>query len=179
MPDEIDPVLLTRFVAGEEAAFETLYRRFHRDAYGWIVRIVRDPAAAEDVLVDTFWRAYRSRARFDPDRSFGAWLRKIATNAALDELQRLRRVSQQSSDVDRFQSQDSAVHDTELREAVRLAFRRLPPKLYVVAVLALVEDRPHSEIARELGLPLGTVKSRVHRATNALRAELGRLGVSV
>lgn len=179
MPDDLDPGLLARFVAGDESAFEALYRRFYREVYGWIVRIVRDQAAAEDVLADTFWRAYRSRARFDPARSFGAWLRKIATNAALDELQRLRRVSQQSSDIDELQSKGSAVHDTELREAVRFAFRRLPPRLYVVAVLALVEERPHAEIARELGLPLGTVKSRVHRATNALRAELGRLGVSV
>jgi RNA polymerase sigma-70 factor (ECF subfamily) len=55
------------------------------------VRIVREPGDAEDVLVETFWRAYRARARFDPSRSFGAWIRRIATNAALAQLRSMRR----------------------------------------------------------------------------------------
>src|SRR3954469_11338920 len=82
MPDE----MLRRFVSGDEAAFEQLFRQFERDVHGWILRIVRDHAAADDVLADAFWRAYRSRAQFDPARSFGAWMRRIATNAALDYL---------------------------------------------------------------------------------------------
>src|SRR5580765_8007549 len=84
MPDELDGELLERFVQGDQTAFETLFRKFEADVYRWIMRIVRDRSASDDVLVEAFWRAYRGRARFDASRSFGAWLRRIATNAALD-----------------------------------------------------------------------------------------------
>ena len=72
MPDEVDRDLLERFVQGDSAAFELLFRQFERDVFGWILRIVRDTSAAEDALVEAFWRAYRGRARFDSSRSFGA-----------------------------------------------------------------------------------------------------------
>src|SRR5882672_5989941 len=78
--------LLRQFCHGDLDAFEVLFRRHQSEVYGWIVRIVRDPAAAEDLTVETFWRAYRAHARFDPARSFGAWVRRIATNAALDHM---------------------------------------------------------------------------------------------
>ena len=65
--------LLKRFAAGDREAFETLFRQFQGEVYGWIVRIVRDPGAAEDLTVETFWRIYRAHARFDPEGSFGAW----------------------------------------------------------------------------------------------------------
>jgi len=88
MPGEPDVAaddrdLLGRFVQGDQAAFERLFRQFEADVYGWIVRIVRDRSAADDVLVEAFWRAYRGRAQFDATRSFGAWMRRIATNVAL------------------------------------------------------------------------------------------------
>ena len=75
MPDEVPRELLERFVRGDEHAFEDLFRLFERDVYRWILRMVRDPSAAEDALVDAFWRAYRARAHFDSSRSFGAWMR--------------------------------------------------------------------------------------------------------
>jgi RNA polymerase sigma-70 factor (ECF subfamily) len=61
-----------RFVQGDVAAFEALLKAHQREVYGWIVRLVRDRSVAEDLTIDVFWRIYRSRARFDPDRSFGA-----------------------------------------------------------------------------------------------------------
>ena len=67
--------------------------------------------------------------------------------------------------------------DGHLKQVIADAFRALPPKLHVVAMLALVEERPYSEIAEVLGVPVGTVKSRVFRATIALRIELNRAGV--
>src|SRR5438105_14491344 len=91
MPDELDVDLLRRFVRGDLTAFEALFKHFESDVYRWILRIVREPAGAEDVLVDAFWRAYRGRARFDPSRSYGAWMRRIATNAARDYLRSVRR----------------------------------------------------------------------------------------
>lgn len=166
--------LLGRFVQGDEHAFEVLFRRFEREVFVWILRIVRDRTAAEDALIETFWRAYRSRARFDPSRSFGAWMRRIATNAALDQLRALRR---HASGPGETVPPSPAARDDSLRDAIEIAFRRLPPKLQIVATLALIEEEPYAEIADALDVPVGTVKSRVFRATRALRQELSRLGV--
>ena len=73
--------LLERFTTGDVEAFEILFQQYQKDVYGWIVRIVRNPTAAEELTVETFWRVYRSRARFDPTRSFGAWTRRIANRS--------------------------------------------------------------------------------------------------
>ena len=174
MPDELDVDLLRRFVQGDLAAFEALFKHFESEVYRWILRIVRDPAGAEDVLVDAFWRAYRGRARFDPSRTFGAWMRRIATNAARDYLRSARRAPLADSATREIAA--PAV-DRDTQQAVATAFDRLPAKLRVVATLALVEERPYAEIAEALDLPIGTVKSRVFRATRLLRAELIRQGI--
>jgi RNA polymerase sigma-70 factor (ECF subfamily) len=177
MLDAVPRDLLERFVRGDEDAFESLFRLFERDVYGWILRIVRDPSAAEDALVDAFWRAHRAHARFDPSRSFAAWMRRIATNSALDQLTVARRHAPLPWSPDQH-----AVWPPEsegLRASVQVALARLPAKLQEVAVLALLGDRPYVGIAEALDVPIGTVKSRVFRATRALREELRRLGVHV
>jgi len=176
MPDEPDPDVLRRFAQGDLAAFEALFRRFEGDVFRWTVRILRDESAAEDVLVDAFWRAYRSRARFDPSRSFGAWIRRIATNAARDHLRDARTRRTWVPVVDDTLAALPAV-DLHVRDAVARAFRALSPKLRIVATLALVDDRPHAEIADALGVPVSTIKSRLFRAVRVLRRELARLGV--
>ena len=174
MPGEPDADLLSRFARGDPTAFELLFRRYEAEVYGWILRIVRDRSAADDVLVEAFWRAYRGRAQFDATRSFGAWMRRIATNAALDELRSARRRGWRSAD-DTLPAPRAADRDTS--DAIALAFRRLPPGLQAVAALALIEEQPYADIADALGIPVGTVKSRVSRATRLLREELARLGV--
>jgi RNA polymerase sigma-70 factor, ECF subfamily len=175
MPDEPGPDLLTRFVQGDLDAFESLFRQFEVEVYRWVLRIVRDASTAEDVLVEAFWRAYRGRAKFDPSRSFGAWMRRIATNAARDHLRAARPHAGWSTATDQIPAQTTSTPD--LGNAVALALRRLPPKLQVVATLVLIEEQPYAEIADALNLPLGTVKSRVFRAVRALRKELARLGI--
>ena len=141
--------LLERFAQGEVAAFEWLFRQYQAEVYRWIVRIVRDPGAAEDLTVETFWRIHRAHARFDPRRSFGAWARRIATNAALDHLKTQRpRAELLESLVGR--SEPDAAVQREISERTRKAFGQLPPKLQVVAVLALVEEEPYKEIAEAL-----------------------------
>lgn len=175
MPGEPAAETLRRFVLGDETAFEQLFRQFERDVHGWILRIVRDPAAADDVLVDAFWRAYRGRAQFDPDRSFGAWIRRIATNAALDHLRTASRRREAPPADDTVPAPARSDRDTQ--DAIAGAFRRLPADLQLVAALALVEEQPYADIADALGIPVGTVKSRVFRATRMLREELARLGV--
>src|SRR5882762_4768446 len=82
--------LLQRFAAGDLDAFESLFRQYQREVYGWVMRIVRDPATAEDLTVEAFWRAHKAHAGFDSEANFAAWLRRIATNLALDHLSKRR-----------------------------------------------------------------------------------------
>ncbi len=175
MPDKPDGDLLERFVQGDPDAFEALFRRYETEVYRWILRIVRDASAAEDVAVEAFWRAYRGRARFDASRSFGAWMRRIATNTACDHLRTAPAPAGSSRSVDELPA--PAGPDRDLARSLVLAFRRLRPKLRIVATLALVEEQPYAEIADALDIPVGTVKSRVARAVRALRKELARLGI--
>ena len=172
MPREPDADVLRRFAGGDERAFEQLFRHFEAAVYSWILRIVRNQAGAEDVLVEAFWRAYRGRGTFDPRRSFGAWMRRIATNAALDHLRagRHERASMSADDTLPAPSRE----DADTNDAIAAAFRRLPADLQIVAALALLEDQPYADIADALGIPEGTVKSRVFRATRMLREELTR-----
>jgi RNA polymerase sigma-70 factor, ECF subfamily len=165
-----------RFINGDPDAFETLFRQFQKEVFGWIVRIVRDPGIAEDLTVETFWRVYRARARFDPGRSFGAWARRIATNVSYDHLKSARKeVELAETRAQEAPPDPSVAQDT--RRRIRLAFDKLPPKLRLTATLALIEERPYEEIAEALGIPVGTVKSRIFRAVRMLRRDLNELGV--
>ncbi len=171
--------LLEQFVHGNLEAFETLFRQFQREVYGWILRIVRDPAAAEDLTVETFWRIHRSHGRFDAAHSFGAWARRIATNAALDHLRRMRALRAEVALTDNLTQgpPPNPALQRETREQVIRCFRQLPAKLQVVAMLALVEERSYDEIAAALGISAGAVKLRVFRAVRQLRQSLTRAGV--
>ena len=168
--------LLERFALGELEAFEALFRQFQGEVYRWIVRVVRDPGVAEDLTVETFWRIYRARARFDPSRSFGAWARRIATNVALEHLRRAR------PEVSLAENPPSAsppdpVAQSELHDHIARAFAQLPARLRVAATLALIEERPYGEIGEALGISVGAVKSRVFRAARRLREKLKRSGM--
>jgi RNA polymerase sigma-70 factor (ECF subfamily) len=172
--------LLAGFRLGNPAAFETLFRRHQRAVYGWLLRIVRDPGAAEDLTIEAFFRMHRAHARFDPERGFQPWARRIATRAALDWL-RARRPEQLVepeffSSVAAQASSDPVVA-SEIRRNVALAFDRLPPKLRVAAALAVIEEMPHKEIADALGISAAAVKLRVFRAMRKLRIELEQLGI--
>lgn len=168
--------LLTRFAHGELDAFETLFRQFQREVYRWIVCIVRDPSIAEDLTIETFWRIYRARSRFDPNRSFAAWARRIATNAAVDHLRTVRPETtlQESSSI--CEPSDPGVQ-RDVRERMRRAFEQLPAKLKVVATLALIEEQPYQEIADALGISVAAVKVRQFRAVRQLRKNLRKLGM--
>ncbi|HXY02413.1 MAG TPA: RNA polymerase sigma factor [Terriglobales bacterium] len=174
---EQDSELLQQFANGDPGAFERLFRDHQTEVYRWVVRIVRDPAAAEDLTIETFWRIHRAHARFDPQRSFSAWARRIATNAALDHLKsRPREVAL----VEQFVAPASSdpVVQKDVRERTQQAFCRLPAKLRIVATLALIEELSYKEIADALGISAGAVKVRVFRAVRQLRSELTRLGVT-
>jgi RNA polymerase sigma factor (sigma-70 family) len=168
--------VLRQFCHGDLDAFEALFRSHQSEVYGWIVRIVRDPSAAEDLTVETFWHIHRAHARFDPKRSFGAWARRIATNAALDHLKTARHGTDLPDDLPSRSLPDPAISQ-ELRRKMARAFRRLPPQLQVAATLALIEEQPYQEIADALGVSTGVVKVRVFRARRFLRRKLKRQGI--
>jgi RNA polymerase sigma-70 factor (ECF subfamily) len=174
MSDEPGPEVLRRFVQGDRDAFERLFRQFEADVFRWAVKIVRDTRSAEDVVVEAFWRAYRGRARFDWSRSFGAWMRRITTNVACDYLRAERRTRAQHLGHD---VPAAAASQPDSGEPIARVFRTLPPKLQIVATLVFIEERSHAEVADALAIPVGTVKSRLFRATRALRKELVRLGI--
>ena len=168
--------LLKRFKQGDVDAFETLFRQFQAQVYAWIVQIVRDPGIAEDLTIETFWRTYRARARFDTEASFGAWVRRIARNLAIDHIRTRHRKQELSEQCLSIEAPDSALC-REIHEEIERAFRKLPPKLQVAATLALVDERPYQEIADLLGASVGVIRTRVFRAVRRLRKQLERAGV--
>lgn len=172
---------LEQFRSGSEAAFEALFRRHQRAVYGWILRIVRDPGTAEDLAIETFFRIHRAHARFDPSRGFEPWARRIATHAALDWMRAHKPESAIEAaffaELPSPPAPDPAITG-EIRRTVTLALGRLPPKLRVAALLALVEQRPHQEIASALGITTAAVKLRVFRATRRLRNDLQQQGIT-
>ncbi len=166
--------LLERFAQGDRDAFEELFHQFQGEVYAWMVRIVRERGAAEDLTVEAFWRIYRAHARFDPKRSFGGWARRIATNLAFDHLRKTRREEPLLTDPPDAPHANPGVQ-RETREQIAAAFRRLAPKLRVVATLSLIEGVPHREIAEALGISEAAVRVRLFRATRTLRMELKEL----
>jgi RNA polymerase sigma-70 factor, ECF subfamily len=168
--------LYERFAAGDLDAFETVFRQSQGEVYGWIVRMVRDRATAEDLTMETFWRVYRARHRFDPARPFGAWARRIATHVAIDHLKSQAREAPLPVEV-AASVQGDPVWEREVRESVAAAFRSLPARLQAATALALIEERPYHEIADALDTSVSAVKSRVFRAVKILRKRLDRLGI--
>ena len=168
--------LLKRFRQGDPEAFEALFRQFQAEVYGWIIRIVRDPSAAEDLTIETFWRIHRARGRFDSSASFGAWARRIATNLAIDYVRQTRPEVALPDDLAQPASADPIVC-RETRRQIADAFARLPLKLRGAATLSVIEEQSPKEIAEALGTSEGAVRVRVFRAVRLLRQQLRRLGV--
>ena len=168
--------LLRRFAEGDLDAFEELFQRFQKQVYRWIVQIVRDGSIAEDLTVETFWRIYRVGSRFNPERSFGAWSRRIATNVALDWLRRVH-PEVVLSEPSIAKVLPDAVAQQDIRAAIVCAFKQLPPKLRVVATLSLIEEEPYESIGEALGIRVATVKTRRFRAVRLLRKKLKRMGI--
>jgi RNA polymerase sigma-70 factor (ECF subfamily) len=171
---------LEQFRTGNEAAFEALFRRHQRAVYGWILRIVRDPGTAEDLTIETFFRIHRAHARFDPARGFEPWARRIATHAALDWLRAQRPetvVDPEILDAVPAPAAANPALTAEVRRSVALALGRLPPILRVAALLAVIEERPHKEVAAALGITVAAVKLRVFRAMRRLRNDLEQQGM--
>ena len=166
-----------RFREGDAQAFELLFRQYQREVYAWIVRIVRNAATAEDLTIETFWRVYRARTRFDAAKgSFPVWLRRIATHAALDHLRQKRPEVDLPADFPDARIPPPGRQSDE-RRAISKAMNRMSPKLRVTVLLALVEEEPYENIAQSMGITVGAVKTRVFRGVRILRKLLSKQGV--
>jgi RNA polymerase sigma-70 factor (ECF subfamily) len=177
--------LLNHFRQGSpdtfEAAFETLFHLHQRAVYGWILRITRNPEAAEELTIETFWRIHRAHARFDPAQGFEGWARRIATRVALDWLRARhaeRELSMEACAEQPAPSQPDPAITAEIRSKTALALGRLPPKLRIAATLAVIEELPQKEVAAALGISVAAVKLRVFRALRLLRKDLERQGIT-
>lgn len=154
---------------GSRDAFAGLVRMHQRRAYAVARAIVITHEDAEDAVQDGFLHAYKALDRFIPDQSFGAWLNRIVSNAALDLVRRRKvRDSEPLHDTVPLPFRDPAVAG-ELRDRLGAALERITPRQRAVIVMHDVEGYTHGEIGATLGIPEGTARSDLHHARAALR----------
>lgn len=174
---------------GRELAFRELVHRYERPVFSLVYRMVRDRETAEDLAQETFIKVLNHIDRYSPDFKFSSWLFKIANNVTIDHLRRRRldtisldgspsavtAAEVEASTLDPETGQESALDELEARElgsAIERAIGRLRPEYRSCIILRHVEGRSYEEIAATLDLPLGTVKTYIHRARHELRQAL-------
>ncbi len=177
---------------GDETAFRELIRRYQRPIFSIIYRMVGDRELAEDLAQETFIKVLNAIDSYRPEHKFSSWIFKIANNAAIDHLRRreldtlsldgapdaLTTSRQEATALqvrDRTESPLDELEARELGSHIERAIARLRPEYRSCIMLRHVEGRAYEEIAEILGLPLGTVKTYIHRARAELRAALGPL----
>ena len=171
---ERDDELVRRFRAGEADAFTALVQRHQQRVYSLCVRVLGDADAAADVAQDTFLRVLRKIDGFRGEAAFTTWLHRVAVNACYDELRRKQRrpMLHVAADDGREHEPGPPVpdHADEVAGArdAAWALTRIPEEFRVALVLADVHDLAYEQIAQVLDVPIGTVKSRVHRGRLAL-----------
>jgi RNA polymerase sigma-70 factor (ECF subfamily) len=180
-------VLIARVAAGDEAALAALYDAYAPVLYTVALRVVRAEADAEEVVLETFTQLWRDAARFDPARgSAFAWLMTICRTRALDRVRArtrgaraLERATSAHGDeapaLAAWRPDPAAEYERHDRYGrLAAAVRSLPPAVRQVVELVLTESLTHTELAERLGLPLGTVKTRMRTGLRLLRDALGR-----
>lgn len=177
---------------GSEAAYRELIRRYQRPVFSLIYRMVRDRELAEDLTQETFIKVLNAIDRYRSEYKFSSWIFKIANNAAIDQLRRKEidtlslegrrdvttpdRIEATSIQVgDAGESPLEELEARELGSAIESAIGQLRPEYRACIILRHIEGRPYDEIARILDMPLGTVKTYIHRARAELQATLAPL----
>ncbi len=176
-----DEELLARHQTGENGSFNEIVHRYASELYRFLARFTGNAAAAEDLLQETFLQVHQSAEKFDQSRRLRPWIFTIAANKARDYLRSQRRRTEVSLDADVGRQGDQSVTfaeifsgnealpeevygQTEQQEMVRRAIEQLPPTLREVLILGYFQQLPYKEIAAIVGVPVGTVKSRLHTA---------------
>ena len=190
--DATDQEVVAQARLGREAAYRELVRRYERPIFSLIYRMVRNRELAEDLAQETFVKALKAVGSYRPEYKFSSWIFKIANNAAIDHL-RKRELATLSIEGSPHAVTPDAMEATalqisgrlpgpleelearELGGAIEEAIGGLRPEYRACILLRHVEGRPYEEIAEMLGLPLGTVKTYIHRARHELREALAHL----
>jgi RNA polymerase sigma-70 factor (ECF subfamily) len=187
-----DAELVASAIKGSQEAFRELVTRFERPVYSLIVRMVQDPATAEDLAQEAFVKAYRSLRSYDPSRKLASWLFKIAHNTTIDHLRRnvpdtvpleappdheegrggLAAVLADGS----VEDPAAAAERRDMARSLERAIARLRPDYRESVVLFYIEGASYQEICEATGLPLGTVKTNLHRARKELAQEMAAMG---
>jgi RNA polymerase sigma-70 factor (ECF subfamily) len=187
-PPDSDVMLVQRTLAGEQKAFEMLVIKYQRRVERLIGRMVRDVDLVPDIAQETFIRAYRALGQFRGDAQFYTWLYRIAVNTAKKQLMELKRdplifqSQMKSSDDDEtsgserelnFGAVDEATPEAllatkEIAQAVDAVMEDLPEELRMAITLREIEGLSYEEIAQALECPIGTVRSRIFRAREAI-----------
>ncbi|MEZ4417879.1 MAG: sigma-70 family RNA polymerase sigma factor [Gemmatimonadota bacterium] len=180
-----DRELVARALRGRESAFRELLQRYERPIFSLILRMVRDRGLAEDLAQETFIRAFNALGRYDPRYKFSSWIFKIANNLTIDHLRKrtLDTVSIDGSPhaltaEEQSQSRLSVpcddespqeyVENRELAAQIEEAIGHLRPEYRTAVLLRHVEGYAYEEIAQIMEIPLGTVKTYLHRARHEL-----------
>jgi RNA polymerase sigma-70 factor (ECF subfamily) len=183
-PAPSDEELIAKVLGGDEKAYTVLVERHSDLVYAIVSRIVLNEADAADVAQEAFVRAYHALPRFRGDSKFSSWLYRIAVNRSLTHLKRAKRraaavdpetgareeVAASLASCD--DGPDEAVLREERRAIVRAAVADLPPNYRAVVTLFYLEERSYRDVAEILGIPMGTLKTHLHRARALLREAL-------
>jgi RNA polymerase sigma-70 factor, ECF subfamily len=187
--DNSDALLVARTVAGDQAAFELLVIKYQRRIERLIGRMVRDVDLVEDIAQETFIRAYRALHQFRGDAQFYTWLYRIAVNTAKKFLLELKRdptitqaAMQSSDDEDEtfysrnesitYETPESVLAAKEIAVAVNAALEALPEDLRQALTLREIDGMSYEDIAELMNCPMGTVRSRIFRAREAVSAKV-------
>jgi len=183
--NEVDQALVLRVQQGDKAAFDLLVRKYQHKIGGLISRYIADWSECQDVAQETFIRAYRALANFRGDSQFYTWLYKIAVNTAKNHLvaQKRRPPSEdidagdavQYQSGDRLRNTDTPEHELlrqEIERTVTDTVDQLPEELRTAISLREVDGLSYEEIAEAMDCPIGTVRSRIFRAREAIDVKL-------
>jgi RNA polymerase sigma-70 factor (ECF subfamily) len=183
---DIDQQLVERVQRGDKAAFDLLVTKYQRKIFRLLSRMVRDPAEVEDVAQEAFIKAYRALPNFRGDSAFYTWLYRIAINTAKNWLvsQGRRAPTSTEAEIEDAETFDDGEHLRDLNtpdamlltrqvaDAVNRAIEELPEDLRTAIVLRELEGLSYEEIAETMNCPIGTVRSRIFRAREAIAEEL-------
>lgn len=184
-----DQEVVARACDGSERAYRELLSRYERPVFSLIYRMVRDRERAEDLCQDTFIKVLNALTTYRPEYKFSSWIFKIANNAAIDHLRKkqldtlsldgapdaVTAERQEGTSLQISDTTESPLDELQARELggqIEEAIGKLRPEYRSCILLRHVEGRPYEEIAEILDLPLGTVKTYIHRARGELRVSL-------
>jgi len=183
---EIDRQLVARAQRGDKRAFELLVEKYQRKLARLLSRFIRDPAEVEDVTQEAFIKAYRALPAFRGDSAFYTWLYRIGINTAKNYLMAMGRRAPTSTEVEADEAEgfeegeqlrdintpESVLLSNEIAQTVNSTIEKLPEELRTAIQLREIEGMSYEEIAKVMDCPIGTVRSRIFRAREAIAEQL-------